>query len=153
MIGWLQELISRIGSFWQLHYTICAKLNICSLSGRLLIDSWDRNKQDKRNKFLRQAVSISDEIVSLELFYQTSCRLIEGVCSTWVVCLNAQSAIVNPLEKFSQTTFHHIRGTFSTWKVCPDKRCKHLIKNFFEYSRFSRWKRMIDNFCGSSFYG
>ena len=63
-----------------------------------LIDNWDLNKQDKQIKFLRQAVSISGEIVPLELFYQTSCRLIEGICSTWVVCSDTLSGIVNPLE-------------------------------------------------------
>ena len=52
----------------------------------LLIDIWDLNKQNKQMKFLRQAVSISGEIVPLELIYQTNCRLIEGICSTWVVC-------------------------------------------------------------------
>ena len=31
-----------------------------------LIDSWDLIKQDKRIEFLRQAVSISKEIVPLE---------------------------------------------------------------------------------------
>ena len=31
-----------------------------------LIDSWDLNKQDKQNKFLRQAVSVAGEIVPLE---------------------------------------------------------------------------------------
>ena len=31
-----------------------------------LIDSWDLNKQNKQNKILRQAVSISGEIAPLE---------------------------------------------------------------------------------------
>ena len=30
------------------------------------IDSWDLNKQDKQIKFLRQDVSLSEEIVPLE---------------------------------------------------------------------------------------
>ena len=63
-----------------------------------LIDSWDLNKQDKQIKLLRKAVSISGEIDPLELFYQTSCRIIQGNCSTWVVCLNTLSGIVNPFE-------------------------------------------------------
>ena len=66
--------------------------------GVFMIDSWDLNKQDKQIKFLRQAVSISGEIVPLEFFYQKICRLIEGTCSTWVVCSDTLSGIVNPLE-------------------------------------------------------
>ena len=31
-----------------------------------LIDCWDLNKQDKQIEFLRQAVSISDELVPVE---------------------------------------------------------------------------------------
>ena len=34
-----------------------------------------------------------------------------------------------------------------------DKRSKHLLENLFKYSRFPRWKRMIDSSCGLSFYG
>ena len=34
-----------------------------------LIDGWDLKKQEKQIKFLRQAVSISGEIVLRELFY------------------------------------------------------------------------------------
>ena len=63
-----------------------------------LIDSWDLNKQEKQIKFLRQAVSISGETVPLELFYQTSCHLIEGICSIWEVYSDTLSGIVNPLE-------------------------------------------------------
>ena len=37
--------------------------------GVFSIDSWDLNEQDKQIKFPRQAVSISGEIVPLELFY------------------------------------------------------------------------------------
>ena len=34
--------------------------------GVFLIDSWDLNKQDNEIKFLRQAVSVSEEHVPLE---------------------------------------------------------------------------------------
>ena len=63
-----------------------------------LIDSWDLNKQAKQIKLLRQALSISGESDPLELFYQTSGRLIQGICSTWVVCLDTLSGLVNPFE-------------------------------------------------------
>ena len=66
--------------------------------GVFLIDIWDLNKQGKQYKFLRQAVSTSGEIVPLELFYQTSCRFMEGTCSIWVVCSETLSGIVNPPE-------------------------------------------------------
>ena len=90
--------------------------------GVFLIDSWDLYKQDKGNKFLRQAVFVSRENVPFELFHQTSCRLIEGFCSTSVNSSHTLSGIVNRLEKFSQTTCHHFRATCSTWKVFTDKR-------------------------------
>ena len=35
--------------------------------------------------FLRQAVSLSGELVPLDWFSQTSCFLIRGTCSTWVI--------------------------------------------------------------------
>ena len=63
-----------------------------------LIDSWDLKKQDEHFKFQRQSVSLSVEIVPLELFYQTICRLIEGICSTWIVSSDTLSGIVNPLD-------------------------------------------------------
>ena len=103
-----------------------------------LIDSWELNKRGKQIKFIRQALSVSEEMVPLELFYLTSCRLIEEICSTWVIIWDTLSGIVTPLEYFSQTTCHHIRGTCSTWKVFTDKRSEPLIENFFRCSRFSR---------------
>ena len=95
-----------------------------------LIDSWDLNKQEKQINFLRRAVSISGEIFSFEFFHQTSCRLIGGICSTWVVCSHTLSGIVNPLEKNSETTCHHIRWTCSTYKIFTDKRYHPFIRKF-----------------------
>ena len=86
------------------------------------IDSWDLNKQDKQNEFFSQAVSVSGEIVPLELLYQTSCRLIGEICSTVIILSDMLSGIVNSLEQFSHTTCHHFRGTCSTWKVFTEKR-------------------------------
>ena len=121
--------------------------------GFFLIDGWDLNKQDKQIKFPRQVLSVSWENVPLELFYQTSCRLIERIGSTWVVCSDTLSGVVNPFEYFSQTTCHHFRGTCSTWKVFRDKRFEHLINNLFPHSRFWRWKWLIDTSWGISFQG
>ena len=60
-------------------------------------------------------------VISSEWFFQTSCRLIRGLCSTWVIFADTLSGVVNPRENFSQTVCHHKRGNFSTWVVLTYK--------------------------------
>ena len=53
-----------------------------------LVDSPEQNEQDKQNNFLRQAFSLSGELVPLEYFLQT-------------ICLSIRDFV--PLDWFSQT--------------------------------------------------
>ena len=63
-----------------------------------LIDSWDLNKQDKQNKFLWQAVSLTRELVPVEFSSELNCLRIRGNCSNWVILTDTLPGNVNPFE-------------------------------------------------------
>ena len=48
----------------------------------IFIDSRDQNERDKQNRFLRQAVFLSRELVPLERFSENFCHHFSGTCST-----------------------------------------------------------------------
>ena len=71
-----------------------------------LIDSPDQKKQDRKTKFLTQAVNSTVELVPLEHFSQETCRLIAGICCIWVVFSKKLPLYpgIAPLEFLSQNS-------------------------------------------------
>ena len=68
-----------------------------------LIDSSDLNKLNKQIKFLRQAVSISGEIVLLKPIYQTRCLGTLILLITFLRQPVTILVVLAPHKRFSQT--------------------------------------------------